>query len=107
MDKMFVIVLTLVIIIGFSASAYIFSQINISIGLGNITDDLTTKKAQVLEEINKCISQNSIAGGSITLNSFEKNLLTSVKEQINQAENGETLDRISEQIHTMTLCNPG
>ena len=107
MDKMFVIVLTLVIIIGFSASAYIFSQINISIGLGNITDDLTTKKAQVLEEINKCMSQNSIAGGSITLNSFEKNLLTSVKEQINQAENGETLDRISEQIHTMTLCNPG
>jgi TRAP-type C4-dicarboxylate transport system substrate-binding protein len=107
MDKMFVIVLTLVIIIGFSASAYIFSQINVSIGLGNITDDLTTKKAQVLEEINKCISQNSIAGGSITLNSFEKNLLTSVKEQINQAENGETLDRISEQIHTMTLCNPG
>ena len=107
MDKIFVIVLTLVIIIGFSASAYIFSQINISIGLGNITDDLTTKKAQVLEEINKCISQNSIAGGSITLNSFEKNLLTSVKEQINQAENGETLDRISEQIHTMTLCNPG
>jgi len=107
MDKMFVIVLTLVIIIGFSASAYIFSQINVSIGLGNITDDLTTKKAQVLEEVNKCISQNSIAGGSITLNSFEKNLLTSVKEQINQAENGETLDRISEQIHTMTLCNPG
>ena len=107
MDKIFVIVLTLVIIIGFSASAYIFSQINVSIGLGNITDDLTTKKAQVLEEINKCISQNSIAGGSITLNSFEKNLLTSVKEQINQAENGETLDRISEQIHTMTLCNPG
>ena len=107
MDKIFVIVLTLVIIIGFSASAYIFSQINVSIGLGNITDDLTTKKAQVLEEVNKCISQNSIAGGSITLNSFEKNLLTSVKEQINQAENGETLDRISEQIHTMTLCNPG
>lgn len=107
MDKIFVIVLTLVIIIGFSASAYIFSQINVSIGLGNITDDLDTKKAQILEEVNRCISQNSIAGGSITLNSFEKNLLTSVKEQINQAENGETLDRISEQIHTMTLCNPG
>ena len=51
-------------------------------------------------------SQNTVGGGSITLNSFERNLLSSVKQQIDVAESNEALDKISEQIYTMTSCKP-
>ena len=106
MDKMFIIILATVVIVGFSTSAYIFSQVDVSIELDGITDNLSGKKAQILEEIDKCMSQNTVGGGSITLNSFERNLLSSVKQQIDAAESNEALDKISEQIYTMTSCKP-
>ena len=106
MDKMFIIILATVVIVGFSASAYIFSQVDLSIELDGVTDNLSGKKAQILEEIDRCMSQNTVGGGSITLNSFERNLLSSVKQQIDAAESNEALDKISEQIYTMTSCKP-
>ncbi len=104
MDKQFLIILVSVIIIGFSASTYIFSQGAISIEFDGITDSISAKKAKLINEINKCISQNSIADGSITMNSFENNLLSNIIKQVEDAKDNETLDSISEQIYTMTLC---
>jgi len=106
MDKMFIIILVTVIIIGFSASTYIFSQVDVSIELDDITDNLSGKKAQVLEEIDRCMSQNTVAGGAVTLNSFERNLLSSVIKQVADANDVESLEKISEQIYTMTSCKP-
>tara|TARA_B110000014_G_C20100942_1_gene577915 strand:+ start:368 stop:709 length:342 start_codon:yes stop_codon:yes gene_type:complete len=104
MDKQFLIILASVVIIGFSASAYIFSQGSISLEFDGVADNLAGKKAQVIDEINKCISQNSVSGGSITLNSFERNLLSNTIMQVENAENSEALDNISDQIYTMTSC---
>ena len=75
-----------------------------SVEFDGVADNLAGKKAQVIDEINKCISQNSVSGGSITLNSFERNLLSNTIMQVENAENSEALDNISDQIYTMTSC---
>jgi len=104
MDKQFLIILASVVLVGFFASTYIFSQGGMSLEFDGVTDNLSGKKAQVIDEINKCISQNSVAGGSVTLNSFERNLLSNVIRQVENAESSEVLDNISDQIYTMTSC---
>ena len=104
MDKMFIIILATVVIVGFSTSAYIFSQVDVSIELDGVTDNLSGKKAQILEEIDRCMSQNTVGGGSITLNSFERNLLSNITQQVENADDVKTLENISEQFYTMTSC---
>ena len=52
------------------------------------------------------MSQNTVAGGAVTLNSFERNLLSSVIKQVADANDVESLEKISEQIYTMTSCKP-
>ena len=55
MDKMFIIILATVVIVGFSTSAYIFSQVDVSIELDGVTDNLSGEKAQIIEEIDRCM----------------------------------------------------
>ena len=104
MDKQFLIILAAVTIVGFSTSTYIFSQVNVDIEIDGLSDNLSAKKAQIIDEVNRCLSQNTVAGGSITLNSFERNLLSNITQQVENADDVKTLENISEQFYTMTSC---
>jgi hypothetical protein len=106
MEKSFLVILAVVVIVGFSASTYIFSQLDISLEFDTVSDRLSDKKTQIINEINRCMSQNTVADGSVTLNSFERNLLSSVTEQVKNAEDGKTLEDITSRIYTMTSCKP-
>ena len=104
MDKIFVISLSAIAIIGFSASAYIFGQTDIISNFGSITDNISAKKAQIIDEVNRCINENKVASGSVMLNSFENNFLANLINQVENANDTTTLDRISEQIYSITAC---
>ena len=104
MDKIFVIVLCSIAIIGFSASAYIFGQTDIISDFGSITDNISAKKAQIIDEVNRCINKNKVADDSVMLNSFENDFLSNLVNQVENANDAETLDRISKQIYNITAC---
>ncbi len=104
MEKSFIISAVVVVIIGFSASAYIFSQIDFAAEIGNATNDMSAKKVMIIEQINHCMEQNTVASGSISLNSFETNLLSNMIKQVQEADTYEQLDRISQQIYAISPC---
>jgi len=103
MGKIFPIIIIAVAVIGFSSSAYLFSESDISID--NPISIETQSDNAVLQEIEACIEQN-LAGGSVALNSFNTNMLLTLKESANEAQSDEELKEISERLHRLTDCNP-
>jgi len=103
MSKIFFIVIVVVAIIGFSISAYVFSGTGMSIK-NPISIELQSDNP-VMDEIEKCIEKN-IAGGSITMNSFNTNMLLTLKEAANNAQNDKELNEIRDRLHTLTDCKP-
>ena len=100
---MFPIVVIVVAIIGFSSSAYFFSETEISIETPVTIE--TQNNNSVMEEIEACIEEN-LAGGSISLNSFNTNMLLTLKEAANEAETENELEEIRERLHNLTNCKP-
>ena len=78
MDKVFPIIIAIVAIIGFSSSAYFFSQSDITIE-SPIAIEIQSKNS-VMQEIESCIEQNLAGESSIALNSFNTNMLLTLKE---------------------------
>ena len=103
MGKIFPIIVVAVAIIGFSTSAYFFSQSEISIE-SPITIE-TQSNNSVMDEIEACIEEN-LAGGSISLNSFNTNMLLTLKEAASEAETENELEEIRERLHKLTNCKP-
>ena len=103
MGKIFPIIIVVVAIIGFSTSAYFFSQSEISIE-SPITIE-TQSNNSVMDEIEACIEEN-LAGGSISLNSFNTNMLLTLKEAASEAETENELEEIRERLHNLTDCKP-
>jgi sugar (pentulose or hexulose) kinase len=103
MGKIFPIIVVAVAIIGFSTSAYFFSQSEISIE-SPITIE-TQSNNSVMDEIEACIEEN-LAGGSISLNSFNTNMLLTLKEAASEAETENELEEIRERLHNLTDCKP-
>ncbi len=103
MEKIFPIIIIVVAIIGFSSSAYFFNQTEISIDIPSSIE--TQSDNSVLQEIEACIEQN-LAGESVSLNSFNTNMLLSLKESASKAQSDKELDEISERLHRLTDCNP-
>ncbi len=101
MGKIFPIIIIAVAVIGFSSSAYLFSESDISID--NPISIETQSDNAVLQEIEACIEQN-LAGGSVALNSFNTNMLLTLKESANEAQSDEELREISERLHRLTDC---
>ena len=104
MEKIFVLTIFVIAIIGFCASAYVFSQTDVIADITNISDNTSDKKTQVINEINKCINENTVDGNSIHFNSFEKNFLSNIIMQIENTDNEEELDRILEQLYSISSC---
>ena len=77
MGKVFPITIIVVAVIGFSSSAYLFSESNISIEIPISIE--TQSDNSVIKEIETCIEQNLVGGSSVTLNSFNANMLINFK----------------------------
>jgi len=103
MGKIFPIIVVAVAIIGFSTSAYFFSESEISIESPIAIE--TQNKNPVMDEIESCIEEN-LAGGSISLNSFNTNMLLTLKEAASEAETDTELEEIRDRLHTLTDCKP-
>ena len=103
MGKIFPIIVVAVAVIGFSSSAYFFSESEISIE-SPITIE-TQNNNSVMKEIEACIEEN-LAGGSISLNSFNTNMLLTLKEAASEAQTDAELEEIRDRLHSMTDCKP-
>ena len=104
MDKVFPIIIAAVAIVGFSSSAYFFSQTDITIE-SPIAIEVQSKNA-VMQEIESCIEQNLAGGSSIALNSFNTNMLLTLKEAAMETDNDDELEKIKQKLYTLTNCRP-
>tara|TARA_Y100001938_G_C8003724_1_gene386182 strand:+ start:529 stop:843 length:315 start_codon:yes stop_codon:yes gene_type:complete len=104
MEKIFPIVIVAVAIIGFSSSAYFFSQTNITIE-SPITMEIQNNNS-VMQEIESCIEQNLAGESSIALNSFNTNMLLTLKEAAMETDDENELEQIKQKLYTLTDCRP-
>ena len=103
MGKTFPILVIVVAIVGFSSSAYFFSESEISIESPISIE--TQNNNSVMNEIESCIEEN-LAGGSVSLNSFNTNMLLTLKEAASEAETDIELEEIRDRLHSLTDCRP-
>jgi hypothetical protein len=101
MEKIFPVIIILIAIIGFSSSAYLFNVSNISIEIPSSIK--TQSNNSVIQEIEACIEQN-LAGGTVALNSFNTNMLLTLKESAIDAETNEELEDIKKRLHRLASC---
>ena len=104
MDKGFLIFIAIVAIIGFSSSAYFFSQSDITIE-SPIAIEVQSKNS-VMQELESCIEQNLAGESSIALNSFNTNMLLTLKEAAMETDNDDELEKIKQKLYTLTNCRP-
>ena len=104
MDKVFPIIIAVVAIVGFSSSAYFFSQSDITIE-SPIAIEVQSKNS-VMQEIESCIEQNLAGESSIALNSFNTNMLLTLKEAAMETDNDDELEKIKQKLYTLTNCRP-
>ena len=104
MGKRFPIIIIVVAIIGFSSSAYFFSQMNITIE-SPISMEIQNNRS-LMQEIESCIEQNLAGESSIALNSFNTNMLLTLKEAAMETENEIELEQIKQKLYTLTNCKP-
>ena len=100
---MFPVVVIAVAIVGFSSSAYFFSESEVSIE-SPISIEIQNNNS-VMNEIEACIEEN-LAGGSVSLNSFNTNMLLTLKEAASEAETDVELEEIRDRLHSLTDCKP-
>ena len=103
MGKMFPIIIVAVAVIGFSSSAYFFSESEISMESPIIIE--TQNNNSVMEEIESCI-ENNLAGNTVSLNSFNTNMLLTLKEAASEAQTDAELEEIRQRLHNLTDCKP-
>ena len=104
MGKMFPIIIIAVAIIGFSSSAYFFSETNITIE-SPISMEFQNNSS-LMQEIESCIEQNLAGESSVALNSFNTNMLLTLKEAAMETENETELEQIKQKLYTLTNCKP-
>ena len=104
MGKMFPIIVIVVAIIGFSSSAYFFSETNITIE-SPISMEFQNNSS-LMQEIESCIEQNLAGESSVALNSFNTNMLLTLKQTAMETDDENELDQIKQKLYTLTNCEP-
>ena len=104
MGKTFPIIIILVAIIGFSSSAYIFSEANITIE--NPISMEIQNNSSLMREIESCIEQNLAGESSVALNSFNTNMLLTLKQTAMETDDENELKQIKQKLYTLTNCEP-
>ena len=102
MAKAFIILVIAVAVIGFSASAFIFSDDNITLSLPVSTLSGTLDKQAVMNEIDRCMNEN--LNGHMTVNSFNTNMLMNLKQNVNDAETEQSLEQVRKTLYQVTDC---
>ena len=102
MVKAFIILVIAIAVIGFSASAFIFSDDNITLSLPISTLSGTLDKQAVLNEIDRCMNEN--LNGHMTVNSFNTNMLMNLKQNVNDAETEQSLEQVRKTLYQVTDC---
>ena len=97
----FTVGVIVIIVVGFSASAYFFS-------MNPFTDSVSmmmVDKSQYIEKIDQCLSEQTIGG--ITLNSFTEKWAADFKQKIMEAETNEELESTMNEFYTIVShCKP-
>ena len=97
----FTVGVIVIIVVGFSASAYFFS-------MNPFTDSISMMmidKSQYIEKIDQCLSEQTIGG--ITLNSFTAKWAADFKQKIMEAETNEELESTMNEFYTIVShCKP-
>ena len=104
MGKTFPIIIIAVAIIGFSSSAYFFSQMNITLE-SPISIEIQNNSS-LMQEIESCIEQNLAGESSIALNSFNTNMLLTLKQTAMETDDENELEQIKQKLYTLTNCEP-
>ena len=102
MAKAFIILVIAIAVIGFSASAFIFSDENITLSLPVSTLSGTLDKQAVLNEIDRCMNEN--LNGHMTVNSFNTNMLMNLKQNVSDAETEQSLEQVRKTLYQVTDC---
>ena len=102
MAKGFIILVIAIAVIGFSASAFIFSDDNITLSLPVSTQLGALDKQAVMNEIDRCMNEN--LNGHMTVNSFNTNMLMNLKQNVNDAETEQSLEQIRKTLYQVTDC---
>ena len=104
LDMKFKVTIILITIIGFTASAYVFS----SEQMGDLTDAINVSivdKSQFIAQIDECVQNQTI--GDITLNSFTQKWAFDFKEKIEKAETNDELESIMNEFYSIvSQCKP-
>ena len=100
----FTVAVIAIIIVGFSASAYIFSSQAFD-GLTSSINMAVIDKSQYIEKIDNCLEIQTI--GDVTLNSFTQKWAFDFKEKIMNAEDDEDLEGIMNEFYIIVShCKP-
>ena len=102
MAKGFIILVIAIAVIGFSASAFIFSDDNITLSLPVSTQLGALDKQAVMNEIDRCMNEN--LNGHMTVNSFNTNMLMNLKQNVNDAETEQSLEQVRKTLYQVTDC---
>ena len=93
----FTVTVIAVAVVGFAASSYFFSGQPISV-------DWMFDKSKYIQKIDACLESQSL--GDISLNSFAKQFVATLKEQALEAESEEEVKDILNRLYTITDCEP-
>jgi len=93
----FTVAVIAVVVIGFTASSYFFSTQPIS------TDWMFDKSAYI-KKIDACLESHSF--GDISINSFGKSFVTTLKAQAEAAESEEEIKGYLDRLYEITSCEP-
>ena len=97
----FTVGVIIIIVVGFSASAYFFSMNPFMDSINMMMID----KSQYIEKMDECLNKQTI--GSITLNSFTAKWVADFKEKIMKAETTEELENTMNEFYTIVShCKP-
>ena len=103
-DMRFKVTIIAIAVIGFTASAYVFS----SEPMGELTGAISTSmidQSQFIDKIDQCLGKQTV--GDITLNSFTQKWAFDFKEKISKAETNQELESLMDEFYTIVShCKP-
>jgi len=93
----FTVAVITVVVIGFTASSYFFST-------QPIPSDWMFDKYKYIQEIDACLEAHSF--GDISINSFAKSFVTTLKQQAEASQSEEEVKEIMNRLYDITSCDP-
>ena len=104
MVKAFIFILVVVAVVGFSISTYIFAQNDILSNFSISSETKTIDNKKLIDDIDTCLGQN-LVGGSITINSFNNNMLTMLKQEAIDADSQQEIQEIRDKFNQLVNCD--